>query len=108
LATSLKASVLWYHAQRLHMHCTASSSSLPSSAIINYNQSDLAFCDCACVLSESTYVHVYGDRPFNGYEWSGHGQSHIFNGYALLLSSCMQRHWIDQFLPQGWSYYHGR
>jgi hypothetical protein len=88
LTASVKlALVLCYQAQRLHMHCLFPP--LPHPLL------NLAFCDCACVLSESIFVHVYGDGPWmdvtswiylpsSRLRW-GHGQLHAFTGYALLM-----------------------
>ena len=73
---------------------------------------NLAFCDCACVPSESVFVHVYGDAPWmdvtswvylpsSRLRW-GHGQLHAFTGYAVLMP-CM-----DFVFTRGRCNYHSR
>jgi len=92
LTASVKlALVLCYQAQRLHMHCLFPP--LPHPLL------NLAFCDCACVLSESilytcTVMAPWMDvtswiyLPSSRLRW-GHGQLHAFTGYALLMHACM-------------------
>ena len=105
LTASVKlALVLCYQAQRLHMHCLFPP--LPHPLL------NLAFCDCACVLSESIFVHVYGDGPLNG--------CHIMNLLAQFEASmrpwpvtcihgiCSAHACMDFFFTGGRCNYHSK